>query len=247
MLMGIADKSRWDDVTIANPRGGRTLDLGHARWLQLTYEAAGDCRALFPPGLHPTSPVALTIQIWDVPGGDLGAFRLAQVRLSCRAGVRIRAFLLNNVISNPEVAKELSAGWGFANIVGDIDFLWRNDRIAASARVAGVEVLDMSLRSGAAIGPDDLHHSVNVNMARCEGELQLLQVDAHFSTQSIQRGKPHIASFDAAFWNLPVNAPTYPIIAAAAQVTLALTPVRYAQDPEMISQLGTKQLIDAVE
>ena len=239
MLTGTAKRSRWDRAPAASPRSGRTLNLGKARWLQLTYEPTGNCAALLPPGLHPTNPVAVTIQVWDVAEGDLGAFRLAQVRLSCRAGVRVRAFLLGNVISQAAAAKTLSEGWGFADSVGDIDVLWRTDRISASVRAGGAEVLAMSLRAPAAIGPDDLHHSVNVNMAHCEGDLHLLQVDTRFSTLSVQRGRPELTRFDAAFWGLPDNAPTYPIIAAAAEVTLAITPVQYLQNPDRIAQVGT--------
>ena len=242
MRTGTAERSRWDSAPIASPRSGRVLELGEVRWLQLTYEPTGDCGYLFPRGLHPTNPVAITIQVWDVARGDLGAFRLAQVRLSCRTGVRIRAFLLSNVISTAQAANELSDGWGFANTVGDIDVLWRTDRINASVRAGGVEVLDMSLRAPASIGPDDLHHSANINMARCDGELQLLQVDTHFTTQSVQRGKPELTRFDAEFWGLGNTPPTYPIIAAAAQTTLAITPVQYLQNPDVIAQIGTTRI-----
>jgi hypothetical protein len=242
MLTGTAERSSWDNAVIASPRNGRALDLGKARWLQLTYEPTGNCEALFPKGLHPTNPVAITIQVLDVAQGDLGAFRMAQVRLSCRAGVRVRAFLLGNVVNTPAAAQALSEGWGFANTVGEIDLLWRTDRINAAVRAGGADVLDMSLRAPASIGPDDLHHSVNVNMARCDGELQLLQADFHFTTLSVQRGKPEVTRFDAAFWGLANNPPTYPIIAAAAEVSLAITPVQYIQNPDIIAQLGTANL-----
>ena len=242
MLTGTGDRSRWDGAVVASPREGRALDLGKVRWLQLTYEPTGNCAALIPPGLHPTNPVAVTLQLWDVAAGELGAFRLAQVRLSCRAGVRVRAFLLTNVVSNAAAAQALSKGWGFAETVGDIDLLWRTDRIDASVHAGGAEVLAMSLRAPSSIGPDDLHHSTNVNMALCDGTLQLLQVDTHFTTASVQRGKPQLTRFDAGFWGLADNPPTYPIIAAAAEVNLAITPVRYLQNPDVIAQLGTSHI-----
>ena len=69
MLIGTADRSHWDNAPAASPENGRTLDLGKARWLQLTYEPTGNCAGLFPPGLHPTNPVAVTFQVWGVAGG----------------------------------------------------------------------------------------------------------------------------------------------------------------------------------
>ena len=52
-----------------------TLDLGHVSWLQLNYELlVGDaCRTdFFPPGLHPTEPVVVNLQVWDVDDSPAG-------------------------------------------------------------------------------------------------------------------------------------------------------------------------------
>ena len=90
------------DIAVADP-----MDLGHLSRLQLNYELlVGDAHRMdfFPPGLHPTEPVVVNLQAWDVDDSQVGPFRLAQVRLTCRAGMRIRALQTNGVIDGSEEA-----------------------------------------------------------------------------------------------------------------------------------------------
>jgi hypothetical protein len=245
MLVGSAENSRWDDVGPANPMAGTDLDLGQARWLQVTFEATGKTPELFPPGLHPTIPVLTTMQFWDVTEGDLGPFRLAQVRLSCRAGVRMRALLLRCVVNNTEAARTLAEGWGFDPHPGEVDISWRTDLIAAKVTTNGTEVLSTSMKMPMVLDPEDLQHINNVNPAMVGNELRLLQVEPRIHNLQVQRGAAHLAHFDSEFWQVPNNAPAFGVIAATADVQLALPRVRFVQDPLKLAHVGTQLLQEA--
>ena len=239
MLVGSSDINRWSGVSAATPANAKPLNFGHAQWLQLTYEPTGNCVHLFPVGLHPTTPVLVTMQFWDVTEGDLGAFRLAQVRLTCRAGIRIRALTTNAVINNAEAAKILSDGWGYPANVGEIDMSWRTDQVSANVSVDGTNVLSGKMEMPMPIGVDDLQHITSINPALVGNDLRMLQVEPQIANLGVQRAAPHLANFDSDFWNLTGHAPTYPVIAACADIELSLPPVRFIQDPSLLAHKGT--------
>ena len=239
MLVGTSDNSRWTNAPAASPDKTALLNLGNAKWMQLTFEPTGNCVHLFPVGLHPTTPVLTTMQFWDVMEGDLGPFRMAQVRLTCRAGIRIRALTTNAVFNNADVAKVLADGWGYPGNVGNIDLSWRTDQIAAGVEVGGKTVLSGKMETPMPIGVDDLQHITNINPALVGNDLRMLQVEPQIANLGVQRAAPHLTSFDSDFWNLGDHAPTYPVIAACADIQLSLAPVRFIQDPSLLAHKGT--------
>jgi hypothetical protein len=242
MLFGHANLDRWSNAVGARPSAAKRLELGEAKWLQFTFEASNDPLGLFPAGLHPTIPVLLTMQIWDVTGGDLGPFRMAQVRASCRAGIRIRALHLNSVITSAEAGRILSEGWGYRCTPGEIATNWRADRIEAEVKAEGGTVLQAVMRMPLPVAADDLQHVTNANIAKVDGALRVLQVEPDIRTLGVQRGTPELKQFDAHFWNVPDNAPRLPVIAAAADIELSLDAVRFTQDPAQVAQKGTQEL-----
>ena len=55
----------------------------------MTYELGGGApESFFPPALQPTLPVLAVLSLWHADAGPLGRFALAQLRLTCRSGVR---------------------------------------------------------------------------------------------------------------------------------------------------------------
>ena len=239
MLVGTSDLSRWESATPASPDQAKALDLGVVRWMQLTYEPTGNCVHLFPFGLHPTTPVLVTMQFWNVREGDLGPFNMAQVRLTCRAGIRIRALTVNAVVDNADVAKVLSEGWGYPPNVGNVDLSWRTDQVSARVEVDGRSVLDGKMEMPMPISVDDLQHITSINPALVGNELRFLQSEPQIANLGVQRAAPHLTKFDCDFWNLTGHAPTYPVIAACADVEMSLPPVRFIQDPAQLAHKGT--------
>ncbi|HEY3653720.1 MAG TPA: hypothetical protein VGL34_01930 [Steroidobacteraceae bacterium] len=219
-----------------------SVDLGHAQWLQFTYELPGTREELFPPGLHPTTPVVVTLQLWRVAGGELGDFGLAQLRLSCRAGMRIRAFLVQSVIDGEHAARVLSRHYGYIPTPGTVVIHRRSDRIEGLVDVGGQNVLHAALLKPEVLEVSGLQHIGNMNLAILRGVPQLLQIELSITTLGLQRGAQQLIAFDGEFWRLPGRTLRHSVIGACADVKLALPPVRYVQDPALSAMAGTKKL-----
>jgi hypothetical protein len=219
-----------------------SLDLGQAQWLQFSYELPGTREDLFPAGLHPTTPVVVTLQLWRVTGGELGDFGLAQLRLSCRAGMRIRAFLVQSVIDGEKAARVLSQRYAYIPTPGSVLIHRRADRIEGLVNAAGQRVLHAALLKPEVLEVSGLQHIGNMNLALSKGVPQLLQIEPTIATLGLQRGAQQLISFDGGFWRLPGRALKHSVIGASADVRLALPPVRYVQDPTLLAMAGTKKL-----
>lgn len=222
------------------------LELGHASWLQLNYELLvgdGYRTDFFPPGLHPTDPVVVNLQVWDVDDGPVGPFRLAQVRLTCRAGVRIRALQTNSVIDGSDDARRvLSSGWAYRPVAGTIDFKRFNNRWSAEVAVDGIPVLKGHLNLPQPLNAADLQHIANMNAGMVDGEPLLLQVEPAITTLGVLRGAPVLENFDSEFWNLGDAKPGFPVIGAGADLTMTLPPIRFIQDPVKSAIHGTRKV-----
>lgn len=219
-----------------------SVHAGPARWLQLTYELPGDRQALFPPGLHPTTPVIATVQVLRADGGVLGAFGLAQVRLSCRAGMRIRCFLLQSVIDGATAADVLSKRFGYVPTPGTVRLDLRADRVVGKVESGGRCVLDGAVLEPRGLDPAALQHIGNMNLGRTAQGLRLLQVENHVVTTALQRGAPKLSTFDADFWGMAGRTLTHAVIGASAEIDLTLPPVRFVQDPAQLAAVGTTKL-----
>jgi hypothetical protein len=219
-----------------------SVDLGEARWLQFTYELPGNREELFPPGLHPTTPVIATMQFWRVTGGELGDFGLAQLRLSCRAGMRIRAFLLQSVIDGEHAARILSRRYAYIPTPGTVLINRRADRIEGLVCVGGINVLRAVLLKPEVLEASALQHIGSMNLAISNGTPQLLQIEPNITTVALQRGTQQIIRFDDRFWGLPGRTLKHSVIGASADVKLSLPAVRFIQDPTLLAIGGTKRL-----
>jgi hypothetical protein len=219
-----------------------SVDLGQAQWLQFSYELPGTREELFPPGLHPTTPVVVTLQLWRVAGGELGCFGLAQLRLSCRAGMRIRAFLVQSVIDGENAARVLSERYAYIPTPGAVVIHRRADRIEGLVSVGGKNVLHAALLKPEVLEVGGLQHIGNMNLAIAKGVPQLLQIEPSITTLGLQRGAQQLITFDGGFWGLPGRALRHAVIGASADVKIALPPVRYVQDPALPAMVGTKKL-----
>src|SRR5262249_17582496 len=90
--------------------------------LQVTYEIASpDREAMLPAGLHPTNPPIVTWLVYRCPASPWGRFAMAQTRIECRSGLRLRAFLVSAVVDNAAAAQALASRWGFTTQPGQIE------------------------------------------------------------------------------------------------------------------------------
>jgi hypothetical protein len=240
MLIGTADvETLGRSAPNVRLQYGPDLNLGDVDWLQFTYEMPGDRQNLFPAGLHPTMPPIVTLQLWRSSGGDLGRFGMAQLRLSCRAGMRIRAFLVESVIDGEVAAKTLSERFGYRATPGEVTVKRRADRIEGGVRADGRTVLEATMLKPQSLEADALQHIGNMNLGRLPEGLRLLQVEPEVTTLGLQRGEQRIVAFDSTFWGLEGRKLRYPVAAAAAHTRITLPPVRYVQDPGLEASHGT--------
>jgi hypothetical protein len=212
---------------------GRALEVGKVQWLQLTYELAGD-RLNFdvlPPGLHPTTPLVATVQLWRAQGGELGEFGLAQLRLTSRAGMRIRAYLLQSVIDGKEAAATLTRRFGYGPQLGTVSVHRRADRIEGSVLIDGRPVFEGCLLEPQSLDTSAIQHITNMNPARTAEGLTLLQVDPHFQQSALQRGAQRLTTLDCDFWRIPGRTLKYPVIGVAGEASVTIPPIVYTHDP----------------
>jgi hypothetical protein len=222
-----------------------SVNVGEAQWLQFSYELPGSREELFPAGLHPTTPVIVTLQLWRVSSGELGDFGLAQLRLSCRAGMRIRAFLVQSIIDGERAARILSQRYAYIPTPGTVVIHRRSDRIEGLVDFDRTTVLHAAVLKPEILEASALQHIGNMNLAISNGAPKLLQIEPSITTLGLQRGTQQLNQFDAGFWGLAGRTLRHPVIGASADVKLSLPPVRFVQDPTLDAARGTTKLQDA--
>lgn len=244
MLYGTADIGELlGHAPLVTLQTAEPLFLGKVDWFQATFELSGDRTALFPSGLHPTTPVLVTMQVWQGHGdGDVGKFAMAQVRLSCRAGMRIRAFLLNSVIEGDAARTALSTYWGYAPVEGAVSLEKRADLTRARVDAGGNVVLDVKLVKPEPLAPADLQHIVSMNVGQTDAGPTLIQVEPTITTFTVQRGVAELVTFDPAFWKMGDCRLGAPVIAAFADAEITMEPARYTQIPEIEAGKGTVKI-----
>jgi hypothetical protein len=195
---------------------------------------------VLPPGLHPTIPPLVTWMVWQVAGGPLGAFSIAQTRIECRSGARPRAMLISAVVDSVEVAGELASRWGFTTRVGDVDFERSYDRVAAAVTLDGRTVLDVEAVDPVPLRPADVQWMSNMHIASTPRGLRLVQVDPSYDVTRAERARPILKSFDAAAWGEPEIVPTYPIAASISTATVTLPKIRFLCALDQLAFMGTE-------
>src|SRR5262249_48004101 len=132
-LMPLAGSLDIRDLLVDAPTvtlDGSELRLADVDILQLYYEiAVPDLEATVPPALNPTIPTVVNFLAFRVPDSPYGPFSLVQTRLSARAGVRPRAYLVSARCNNAEASEALTRAWGFRIAPGDISLRRYHDRV----------------------------------------------------------------------------------------------------------------------
>jgi hypothetical protein len=211
--------------------------------LQATFQMAMAAReATLPPGLHPTEPPMLVVQAWQVTGSPWGPFAMAQVRVSCRSGVRPRGLVAGCVVDSEGVAKTLASTYGFPAQAGEVRLDRRYHATELAVSVGGQSA--MVLRG---LGPDplavsDVQHTVTMTLAHTPRGLRLVQVDADHALERVERVRPTMQQFDASAWGQPALAPTSPIAATVALGSITIPKLRYLCRPDVLAFQGTESV-----
>ncbi len=217
------------------------LTLPGVEILQATFELSGPrVESLFPPGLHPTLPVLAVFAFWRASDGPLGAFALAQLRLSCRSGARPRQLLVASFASGERAREALNARFGFGARAAQVELARFYDRAEARVALDGRTLLSVHAGAPLPLGTSDLQFFSSIHPARTPKGLRLVQVDTDYALTRAERGRPVLDAFDAAGFGTPDVRPSYPVAAVVALGDVTLPRVRFVLRPDVLAFEGTE-------
>lgn len=235
----------------------RVLRVDDVDILQVLYEIrVADREALVPPALNPTIPPVISFLVYRAADSDYGPFTLAQLRLTARAGVRPRCYLVSARCDNPELTSVLGSSWGFRVTPGRIGLRRFHDRVtctvtdesAGGRRGQGKTVLDVALVDPVPVTGHDVQYPPGMHLARVQrnGELvpRIVQVDSEYEFRRADRGRPELVSFDPAAWGDERLVPDLAVSASFAACAMTIANVRYICNPDLPASEGTEKVSD---
>ncbi len=199
--------------------------------------------ALFPPGLTPTLPVLAVLALWRADAGPLGRFGLAQLRLSCRSGVRPRQLLVASFAEGEPARAALNARFGFGARPAKVRLERFYDRVEGGVEVDGRAALDVSAQAPLPLAASDVQFFSSMHPAETPKGLRLVQIDAEAAVARAERGKPRLEHFDPAAFGLPDGARlAYPVAAFVALCDVSLPRIRFLCRPDVPAFAGTERI-----
>ena len=209
--------------------------------LQLTAEMRRRAReVLLPPALHPTSPAALSLQVWRVAASPWGAFSWAVCRVSCRSGVRARGFTTAAVASTERAAQGLAGSFGFPCRLGTVQLERGYDRVTAQVALGERSILRLEGLDPEPLGADDVQYTGTMNLAHTPNGLRLMQVEADHASNRVERLCGRIAGFDAAAWGSQLLDPYHVVSASIALGEVTFAPIRFVCRVDELAFTGTE-------
>jgi hypothetical protein len=222
---------------------GEALALPGVWVVQATFEMPGGLRdCLLPPALHPTDPPLVSWLVYRCVEGPLGAFTLAQLRVSCRSGLRPRGFLLDGVIDAADAGRALAARWGYRHRVGAVDVARAYDAVTIGVRLGARPILELSLANPDPLGAHDVQYTASMHLARTPRGVRLVQVDPTYTVARAERGRPRLVACDAAGWGDARLAPGHPVSGSIAFADVTLPRLRYVCRPDVWAFDGTERV-----
>jgi hypothetical protein len=215
--------------------------------LQVLYEVSSpDIEALVPPALNPTIPPVLAFLVYRAEHSVHGPFSLVQARLTARAGVRPRAFLVSARCDNSHVAESLSNRWGFRTRPAAVQLRRFHDRVDCTVADDRHTILRLALVDPEPITGHDVQYPPGMHLARVRDHQgtrpRLVQVDTEYEFRRADRGCPELGVFDAAGWGDGRLLPTEPVSASFAACDVTIGAVRYLCNPDLPAAEGTEKV-----
>jgi hypothetical protein len=167
---------------------------------------------LLPKALRPTAPALLTLVAVDT-----GEFRMVTARLSCRAGVRPRAFVLAGAVDG--VKPELFHPWGMSLASVPIAMDVRFDR----TRVSVGDHSAFELDSVNPMAPHDVQYVVGLHPF----DDNLVQVEVVVAPSRVERCRPSLVAFDATAWGDARLEPVDVVVGTVVHGAFTLPAIRY--------------------
>jgi hypothetical protein len=220
-----------------------SLVLRGVEILQAVFELEGHgVESFFPPGLHPTLPVLAVFAFWRATDGPLGAFTLAQLRLSCRSGARPRQLLQASFVEGETARAELNARFAFDAKPAQVTLARFYDRAEAGVVRDGKALLEVHAGGPLPLAASDLQFFASIHPAQTPKGLRLVQIDTEYAIARAERGRPVLDAFDAAAFGDSRLRPWYPVAASVALGDVTLPRVRFVVRPDVLAFEGTEAL-----
>jgi hypothetical protein len=215
--------------------------------LQVLYEiGASDAEGLLPPALNPTIPPVVSFLAYRAAASPFGPFSLVQTRLTARAGVRPRAFLVSACCDNQAAATALSRRFGFRIRDAEIRLRRFHDRVDCLVTSGRHVRLQLALVDPEPITGHDIQYAPGMHLGRVRDDAgtrpRLVQVDTEYEFRTADRGRPELSVFDAASWGEERLVPLQPISASVTRCDVAIMAVRYVCNPDLPAAEGTEKV-----
>ncbi len=207
--------------------------------LQAAFELSYSNRQTFlPPGLHPTTPPLMIVLAWQARDSPWGPFTMAQIRVSCRSGVRPRGFVLSCRVDSDRAAAQLSARWGLPARTGAVtlDRFYDSVTLDAGPGLALTGIDPDPLASG------DAQYTVTTTLAHTPRGLRLVQVEPEYGLRRVERLVPRLDRFDARTDGAPGLDPRHPVAATIGVGTLTVPRLRFVSRPDVTAFEGTETI-----
>lgn len=206
---------------------------------EVPFEAA---QARLPPALHPTQPALVGWVVQSVAESPWGPFRLAQMRLECRSGVRPRALLLHSVCDSLPAAYALSSGWGFSFDVRPVSLRRYYDSIQVEVGEPDDPILAIGMREPEPLGADTLQAIAGLHPVQTDRGLRLLQCDPEARIDRAERGSVVIELFDDEAWQAEGLVPELAVSAAFTVGEVTLPKLRFLLRADVWAFEGTESI-----
>ena len=227
--------------------GDREIRVHNVEILQVLFEVrADDIEGMVPPALNPTIPPVVSFLAYHAVESEFGPFSLVQTRLTARAAVRPRAFLVSARCDNPAAAAVLAGSFGFRIEPGEIRFQRFHDRVDCRVTADRKPILELALVDPEPITGHDIQYAPGMHLARVHDDAgdrpRLVQVDSEYEFLRADRGRPELRTFDASAWGDARLVPTEAVSASFTVCDVTIPPVRYICNPDIPAAEGTQNV-----
>lgn len=242
MLVGSADPKRFArDAPVLAGFDTPALELVDCVFVQALCEIEAEpmC-AMLPPALHPTLPPVVGFGAYAVAQSEWGAFRMAQLRIECRSGLRPRGLLVASVVDSEAARRGLTERWGFRAMAGHVALERAYDATRLVVERGDARLLELVIRAPRRLGERDTQFVSSLHPAQTPRGFRLVQVDLEHAVTRAERGHVEIAELDAAAWGEPAIRPTLPLPGVVGRADVSIRPIRFACRPDVLAFEGTE-------
>jgi hypothetical protein len=197
---------------------------------------------MLPPGLHPTLPPVVGFTVFDIPESDWGPFRMAQLRIECRSGLRPRGLAVSAVIESESDSARLALAseFGFRALAGQVELSRAYDETRVRVAVDGHVWLETAMRAPQRIGEGDMQFVSSLHPATTPMGFRLVQVDTRYVVRRAERAPLDIERFDATAWGEGRIVPSLPLPGVVGIADITLEPIRFVCRPDVMAFEGTE-------